>query len=368
VHQLAFNFNAQGYTTADLSLRALHLFDDKTIADLAFMRSPLPIAWFVSSTGSLLGLTYTPEEEITAWHQHDTDGVFESVACIQEGEVDSLYCVVRRQTNGATCRYIERLTDVLATGTSSRYLDSSRDYDGTHTGGRQLIVTEFENGGWAEGALVTVTDSLSGSVFLASDINDVLEFRSGDQSYRGRVEQRISSAQARVRLLQALPTTMQNVAIATWAWARSTFAGATNLAGRTVDVVADGIPYLGLQVDASGVLDLSTYATRVMVGIPYESDLETLPIAMQIDGLGQGRTKNVNKTWLRIAREDAYYSVGPSESELVQEGELPTTATSLERQVTLLPAWSQDGSILVRQSNPSGLTVNGIVIEVAVGS
>lgn len=368
VHQLAFNFNAQGYTTADLSLRALHLFDDKTLADLALMRSPLSIAWFVSSSGGLLGLTYAPEEEITAWHQHDTDGVFESVACIQEGQVDSMYCVVRRQTNGVTCRYIERLTDVLATGDSSRYLDSSLDYDGTHTGGRQLIVTEFENGGWNEGALVTVTDSLIGSVFLNSDLNDVLEFRSGDQSYRGQVVQRISSSQARVRLLQALPAAMRNVAIATWAWARATFSGATNLAGRTVDVVADGIPYLGQQVDASGVLVLLTYATRVMVGIPYKSELETLPIAMQIDGLGQGRTKNVNKAWLRIAKEDAYYSVGPSESELVQEGELPTTETSLERQVTLLPAWSQDGSILVRQSNPSGLTVNGIVIEVAVGS
>jgi hypothetical protein len=368
VRQIGFNFNAQGYTTSDLSLRAAHLFDDYTIADLAYMRSPLPIVWFASSSGKLLGMTYIPEEEVVAWHQHDTDGVVESVACIREGNVDSLYCAVLRTTNGASARYIERLTDVRATGDADNYLDSSVSFDGTHTGGRSLTVTEFENGGWQAGSFVTVTDSLSGSVFLPTDVGDYLELRSGGVAYRLLVVQRISSAQARAQLVVELPVAMRNTAIATWAWARSTFSGATNLAAKTIDVVADRTTYSGIVVDGTGEFTLPAHATAVKAGIPYESDLETLPIAMQIDGMGQGRTKNVNKAWLRVDASDANFQIGPSEFDLVEESVLPATATSLERQVTLLPSWSQDGSIVVRQSHPSGLTINGIVMEVAVGS
>jgi hypothetical protein len=368
VRQMGFNFNAQGYTTADLSLRASHLFDDYTLTDLAYMRSPLPIAWFVSSSGKLLGMTYIPEEEVAAWHQHDTDGVVESVACIKEGDVDSLYCVVLRTTNGSPARYIERMTDVRATGSADNYLDSSRVFDGTHVGGRLLVVTELNNGGWQADASVTISDSLGGSVFAGTDVGDYLELRANGLAYRVQITQRISSVQARGRLMDPLPVALRNTPIASWAWARATFSGASNLAGRTIEVVADGDILRGITVDASGAFVLPVWATKVTAGIWYQSVLETLPVAMQVDGLGQGRTKNINKAWLRVDAEDSGFYIGPNQAELVEEDTLPATATSLERQVTLLPAWGQDGSIVVSQSNPVGLTVNGIVMEVAVGS
>lgn len=74
LRELGFNFNAQGFTGSDLSARASHLFDDFSLVDMAQMRSPAQILWTVSSTGKLLGLTYLPEEQVAAWHQHDTDG------------------------------------------------------------------------------------------------------------------------------------------------------------------------------------------------------------------------------------------------------------------------------------------------------
>lgn len=109
VRELAYSWQANGFITGDLSLRAPHLFDTFDIVDMAYGKAPLPIVWFVSSSGKLLGLTYVPEQQIGAWHQHDTDGVFESCAVVAEGGEDVLYVVVRRTINGQSKRYVERM-------------------------------------------------------------------------------------------------------------------------------------------------------------------------------------------------------------------------------------------------------------------
>lgn len=109
IREMAYNWQAGGYLTGDLSLRATHLFDNLTIADMAYVKCPQPICWFVSSNGSLLGLTYVPEQQVGAWHHHDTAGVFESVCAVPEGNEDRLYAVIKRTINGSEVRYIERM-------------------------------------------------------------------------------------------------------------------------------------------------------------------------------------------------------------------------------------------------------------------
>lgn len=109
VRELGYSQDAGGYITNDLSLRATHLFDGFTLVDSAQSEAPYAICWFVSSNGALLGVTYLPEQNIAAWHRHTTQGVFESAVVVAEGEEDALYVVVRRQINGETVRYVERM-------------------------------------------------------------------------------------------------------------------------------------------------------------------------------------------------------------------------------------------------------------------
>lgn len=131
VRELAYNWQAGGYITGDLSLRAPHLFDGFDIKDIAFQKSPAPVAWFVSSSGKLLGLTYVPEQQVGAWHQHDTAGTFESVACVAEGAEDAVYAVVRRTINGQSVRYIERMAPRLfGEQENAFFVDSGLTYDG----------------------------------------------------------------------------------------------------------------------------------------------------------------------------------------------------------------------------------------------
>ena len=113
VRELGYSYNANGFVTGDLSLRAPHLFDGKKIIDMAFSASPYPVAWFVMDSGELLGFTYIPEEAIGGWHVHETDGKFRSCCVVTENNDDRLYVVVEREINGQSVQYIERMGDML---------------------------------------------------------------------------------------------------------------------------------------------------------------------------------------------------------------------------------------------------------------
>ena len=134
MRELAYNWQAGGYITGDLSLRCAHLFDGREIRDLAQAKAPYPVVWAVSSDGSLLGCTYLPEQQIGAWHRHDTDGAFESCACVSEGADDILYCAVRRQIGGRTVRYIERMAARRFDAPEDAFfVDCGLSYNGTPT-------------------------------------------------------------------------------------------------------------------------------------------------------------------------------------------------------------------------------------------
>ncbi|QNH91695.1 hypothetical protein SR18_gp044c [Caulobacter phage SR18] len=157
VRELGYSTEQGGYITGDLSLRAPHLFDGYDIVDAAFSKSPYPIAWWVSSSGKLLSLTYVPDQAVAAWAQHDTDGVFESCCVVAEGQEDVLYVVVRRTISGTTKRYIERLASRrFATQADAFFVDCGLSYSGAPA-------TTFSGLGHLEGKTVSILGD--GAVF-----------------------------------------------------------------------------------------------------------------------------------------------------------------------------------------------------------
>lgn len=150
VHEIAYNYQAGGYVTGDLSLRATNLFDNLEIVDLAYSKAPFSVVWAVSSNGSLLGLTYVPEQSIGAWFEYTTDGQFMSTAVVQEGVEDALYAVVQRSVNGVTKQFVERQGARYDGGSGDGlYLDCAGLYTGEPT-------TSVSGLSWLAGATVTV--------------------------------------------------------------------------------------------------------------------------------------------------------------------------------------------------------------------
>lgn len=288
VRELGYSWQANGFLTSDLSLRAPHLFDTYDITDMAYAKAPQPLVWFVSTSGKLLGLTYVPEQQIGAWHQHDTDGVFESCTVVAEGGEDVLYCVIRRTIGGNSVRYVERM--------ASRQFSDQAD-----------------------------------AFFVDCGL-----------TYSGA--------------------------------AATTISGLNHLEGKTVSILADGAVH-PQRVVTGGAITLDQAASTVQIGLPITADLQTLPVAAQIDGsFGQGRYKNVNKVWLRVYRSSGIF-VGPDANNLTEAKQRTTepygTAPALkseEIQVLLTPSWADSGQIFVRQSDPLPLSIVSMTAEVALGA
>jgi hypothetical protein len=128
---MSYYWQGQSYQTNDISIMAPHLFDYFSVVDMAFTRAPYPILWCVNDQGALLGMTYVPEQQISAWHRHDTDGLFESCCAISEEGEDKLYVVVKRTIGGATKRYVERVhTRKMATQADAFFVDCGATYVG----------------------------------------------------------------------------------------------------------------------------------------------------------------------------------------------------------------------------------------------
>jgi hypothetical protein len=118
----------------DVAVLAPHLFDGYAIVDMAYTKRPYKMVWAARSDGVLLGLTYLPEHDVTAWHQHSTEGLFESVAAVAEGSSTALYAVVARTVNGRAVRYIERMRSrAFATLADAFLVDAGSTYDGAAT-------------------------------------------------------------------------------------------------------------------------------------------------------------------------------------------------------------------------------------------
>lgn len=170
IREMQYKWESSGYDTVDVSIMAPHLFKNKTIKQMAFSRAPHNVCWAVRSDGVLLGMTYLPEHEVRAWHQHVTDGLVESICVVPEGSEDVLYMIVQRSLGSRTVRSIERMStrefDSLA---SCYFVDCGLTYSGApattitglwHLEGEQVSIL-------ADGAVITPQTVVNGSITLA---------------------------------------------------------------------------------------------------------------------------------------------------------------------------------------------------------
>lgn len=160
VREMSYNYYGGGYVTADICLLAPHLFDYQDIVDISFVSAPYPILWCVSTNGQLLGMTYVPQQQIAAWHHHDTiNGAFEAVCSITESPAvinaqpaleDMLYCIINRTIGGVQKRYVERLhTRNFVVPQDAFFVDCGARYEGT-------LTSTISGLTWLEGQTVSI--------------------------------------------------------------------------------------------------------------------------------------------------------------------------------------------------------------------
>lgn len=369
LRELGYDPQVQSYRTGDLSIRAAHLFDDYELLDMCVSKAPIPIVWAVSSSGKLLGFTYVPEEQVGAWHQHETQGVFESCASIPEGDEDVLYVIVKRVVNGAEKRFIEVMDSMVEKPINdATFLDSSLKADGTHTGSTSIQITSGSSQ-WTAGTPLTLTASAPTFIVGPQDVGDQVWMPANNGAIvKFTITNVTSTTVATAVCSQAVPYEMRDGTRPNWAWARNSFSGLSHLNGASVSVLADGV-FLGNFTVALNGVTLNKPSVNVCIGLPYTAEVKTLPASIQVDGYGQGRTKNIGRSWLRL-RNSYGLKVGPTSDKLKPLSANVGYAESQQEQFEVLldPMWQNDGVVLIQQDEPFPFTVIGLTFETSVGA
>ena len=151
LRECGYSYEAGGYISADVCLRAPHLFDNYNVIDMAYSKAPWPIVWCVNDQGMLIAMTYVPEQQVGAFSTVETNnGKFRSCCVVAEGDEDILYCVVERIIAGVPKIYIERMGEREYVNLKEcDYLDSSGTYEGAPK-------TEITGLTWLEGMEVSI--------------------------------------------------------------------------------------------------------------------------------------------------------------------------------------------------------------------
>lgn len=132
LRDLRFDERVDGLGGRDLTLYAAHLFEGKTVTNIAYQQNPDSIVWVVMSDGGLLGLTYIREEDVWGWHRHDTEnGSIQDVCVIPESTGDAVYVAVNR---GGSSYTVERMASRIASSVADLVrVDSAVTYSGAST-------------------------------------------------------------------------------------------------------------------------------------------------------------------------------------------------------------------------------------------
>lgn len=386
VRTLKYDFGSDAYDGIDLIARSPHLFRGRQIDDWAFHESPYSIVWAVMDNGQLNGLTFMEEQRVAAWHRHETDGEFESVCCIREGQETAAYFVIKRTINGNEVRYVERMeTRNFDSIFQAYFVDSGLTYDGrnydVNSKGEKVARTATTitvSGGTTWDVPETHTLTASTATFKATDVGDQVVFWYTDDddneiALRFTITAYTSSTVVSATPTKEVPTTHRNTARTDWEIARDTFLPLYHLEGKDVAVLADGNVVEDLSV-SDGKVTIPEPAAVVHIGLPYTCDMETLDLAAP-QGQSNNKTVNIPRVFVTCQETRALF-VGidgfDDLEELAQRSpdigyDSPIPAETEVFEVETPSEWSNKGRIAIRQTYPLPITINNITADVTLG-
>lgn len=369
VRDMGYDYNSNTYTGNDLSIFATHLFDGYEIKEIVYQQEPDSLIWAVRDDGILLSLTYLKEQEVLAWTWHETEGEVESIATIPGGNYDELWLIVKRGSK----RFIEQMVKRMES-TDPRdqfFLDCgvTVDIPVTITGISSAdpgVVTAVAHG-FSDGDLVDIsdvvgcldTDGESGvnniRFKVANKTDDTFELTDEDDADVDTTVLTAYTSGGKVRK------------------AVTNISGLSHLEGETVTILADG-NVLDTEVVSSGAITIDVAASRIHIGLPYESDLETLNIEVQQqDGVAQGRKLKISKVIIRFLNSRGGW-LGPNEdnlNEIIQRSDEPLGSPidlyTGDYDQTINSQYDDGGRVFYRQTDPLPITILAIIPSVTFG-
>lgn len=368
VHSLGEDVNsgvAGNYVGSDLTVLSRHLFEGYTISEWCYIERPYRLVLAVRSDGKLLCMSYLNEHQIFAWTLWETDGYFESICNVPEGQEDTAYLVVKRTINGNDVRYVERLhTRVFSEIEDAFFVDSGLSFDGTDaktiTGATQadpVVITTsgahgYENGDKVEISSVVGMTELNNQEFtVANKTSTTFELAGVDGSGYTAYS---SGGEAQKKY--------------------TTLSGFDHLEGETVIGLFDGGLETGLTV-TNGVVTSPDTFVKANVGLSYDALMESVPIEYIGSNLNTtSKYKAIKAIILRVLDTRGIFA-GTDENYLeeypTRSNELwgdPAATISNVIRVPVSSDWERDTSAIVKANPGLPQTILSMIADTGVGN
>jgi hypothetical protein len=311
VQDLGYSFESDTYTGSDLSILSKHMLEYHTIVDWEYRQEPDSVIWAVRSDGVLLGITYLREQEIWAWHRHETQGFFESIAVIPGEDQEELWGLIRREDKLLVEKLEIRETELE----KCFYVDSgvTRHFEPWYLGepagqiGKAMIQGHVKGLRWVGGL-----GHLAGK--------EVSILADGAVWPRQRVRKKMIG-----------------------------------------------------KVENWGI-ELERPAQIVHIGLPYEAEVETLNIEIQADGgTLQGKKKKFPQVLFRFLKSCGG-KVGATDREMdpiqwqsSKHYGKPMALYTGDKAIRPPGGYNEDGRLVLKQDDPLPITLLAIIPEVVIG-
>lgn len=370
VYSMNYTYYTESFQLQDITVLASHLFTrDRQVIRMTYKEEPEKFIYCVRSDGRRLVCTYEPEQEVIAWTQDETRGLYRDSLVIQEDNRFTLYQVVDRYINGAWRRYVERqyvrdTSDVE----DLRFVDSGLILD-TERPDVELTFSAATGTG--------VTATADSSFWTSGHVGDIIYAAGG----KAEITAVVSGTEATVTWLRDATSTIPQepadivlpVASGDWELVTpvTTLRNLEHLEGEDVAVLADG-NVVENQTVTNGTITLQQAASRIIVGLPYTCSLTGLPPTAQRIILQDKR-----KTFLAAAvntLETRGLSMGAKGSELFEIpnrtyedwGEPINTYTGTRYSI-VQDGWNIDTQMRFEQRYPLPASVLGFASLIEIG-
>lgn len=238
-----------------------------------------------------------------------------------------------------------------------------------------------------------VTVSASAAVFSSDNVGDIIRMGGGQLE----VVEYVGWTEVVANVLSPITKTMPNdpdnmvLPAPSGAWTiatpTSTVSGLNHLEGMSVMALADG-SVVAAQDVIDGAITLPAAASKILVGLPFTAQLQTLYLETPGGGTIQGRRKQAYDVVLRVeaSRPPQVGSNEPDAAVQPNQANVPWThMTEVQDRNPSAPAgqpiplftgdyftniaavWDNNSQIAVQQTDPVPLTVLAIVPNVSVG-
>jgi len=389
LRELAYVFEVDGFRSPDMTTLAEHITLGGLV-QLAFQQETQAIVWAPRTDGVLTGFTYEREQEVLGWHRHRFGGSYnaagtlparvESVACIPapDGTRDEAWTITNRYINGGQRRYVGYLTKPWERGDNQQdafHVDSGLTLNNT------VAATLTPGTGATVADTTGVTFTAGSSVFVSGDVNRYIHYDYDTIDGEGVITHNRASARitgytsgtvVTATILSAWPS-LTAIASAGWRMTVTSVSGLWHLEGQTVKVFGDGATQPDKTV-ASGAITLTYPASKVAVGLGYNSDAQMMRLeAGSQNGTSQGKIRRVDQVTFRF-HDSLGIKIGPSFNSLTEK----TFRTSSDPAGVAPPLYSgdfvwewagdydRDGFISWRCDTPEPCTILGVMPRLTV--